>query len=190
MKKGHPRVPRRPDALLGLLLCGWSVCSPATEPPYLAVTQSANLSFGQTACTQTARESLREQGFAKISVNPRGGTVFAAYHSGPDYRYKAVIKCLEEKNTVTVVVVAEQAGGLNQARALLAGIGRRATPLAAGAEKSTPPPDTAPSRRSRVPDCGHGPALIRCLNQIPRENIPEAVEYLENLEQIPEAESR
>lgn len=105
-----------------LSLCGLLYTAPvAAVPPYIGIDMAEALTFGDTACVDVAKAVLTEDGFAEVKKYKGGTTVFAAYRNQADYEYKAAVRCLNEHNMVTVVVVANAPGkALKKANSLLA----------------------------------------------------------------------
>ena len=91
----------------GLLLMSLFITSSVYAlPPYIGISIGEDLSFQENSCSQIATTVLQEDGFQKISLVENSATLFAAYSTKTPYQYKALVKCLPDKGTVVVVVVA------------------------------------------------------------------------------------
>ncbi len=103
--------------LLSLFL--WPSVSLAAPPaPWLAVAEARNLPFSLSSCLSAARATFNDQGFARVSV--LGSSVMAAYQSGEDYQFKAVMRCQPHAATVVAMVVTTVSGaGTQRAQSLI-----------------------------------------------------------------------
>lgn len=88
---------------LGLALYLTAFASYAA-PPYIGISAGENLAFTNQSCLSVSKKVLRQNGFQKVML--AGDNVFAAFNSGQNYKYKAVVRCIENQNVFIVAVVA------------------------------------------------------------------------------------
>ncbi|MCV6639064.1 hypothetical protein [Candidatus Albibeggiatoa sp. nov. NOAA] len=89
--------------LLGFMLCLYSLPSHAA-PPYIAVSVGENFSFTNPACIAASRKVLKSNGFKKFL--PAGANLFAAFNPTKDYKYKAMVRCIDTQGVFVVAIVA------------------------------------------------------------------------------------
>jgi hypothetical protein len=90
--------------IFGLIIMGLS-WSALAAPPYVAISIADDRGFSDQACISAGEAILRNDGFKRI--NSSGSSVFAAFNSGNNYGYKAVIRCVGSHNLFLVAVVAQ-----------------------------------------------------------------------------------
>jgi hypothetical protein len=153
-----------------LFLSFFIMSSQAAVPaPWIATDQAENITFNLYTCVDAAKKSLAKHGFQRISV--QGTSIFAAYNSGVNYHYKAIIKCLDIYHLVTITIAANKKGGLKLARALTKTMRNHAEDKPVIIDEKADP-------KSSFPDCTDGPTLLRCLNTIDTEDLDIAQDYL------------
>ncbi len=137
--------------LFGFTLCLYSLSSYAA-PPYLSVSIGKNLSFTNQACLSASKAVLQEDGFKKFM--PAGDNLFAAFNEGNDYKYKAVVRCIESQNVFVVVVVANTTATIkSKAQNLRLTIQKHFTPISESSIAPAPSSDiqiVAPMAKSNT----------------------------------------
>ena len=89
--------------VLGLALY-FSAFASYAAPPYIGVSVGENFAFTNQACLSTSKKVLQKNGFKKTML--AGDNVFAAFNTTKNYKYKAVVRCIENQNVFVVAVVA------------------------------------------------------------------------------------
>ncbi|MEK7991039.1 MAG: hypothetical protein VSS52_008550 [Thiotrichaceae bacterium] len=90
-------------AVLGFTLCLCSLSSYAA-PPYISASVGENFSFTNQACLTASKQVLQNDGFKKFM--PAGNNLFAAFNRTADYKYKALVRCIDTQGVFVVVVIA------------------------------------------------------------------------------------
>ncbi|WP_353572803.1 hypothetical protein [Candidatus Albibeggiatoa sp. nov. BB20] len=89
--------------VLGFTLCLCSLSSYAA-PPYISVSVGENFSFTNQSCLTASRKVLQNNGFKKFM--PAGDNLFAAFNRSNDYKYKAMVRCIDTQGVFVVAIVA------------------------------------------------------------------------------------
>jgi hypothetical protein len=89
--------------VLGFMLCLCSLPSYAA-PPYISVSVGENFSFTNQTCLTASKRVLQDDGFKKFM--PAGDNLFAAFNRNADYKYKAVVRCIDDQGVFVVVIIA------------------------------------------------------------------------------------
>ena len=116
--------------------------------PYFGISVGKTAFTSGRACLQAAHNTLKKDGFEKITPPSNRSTLFAAYRNRNPYHYKALVKCVPKAKLAIVVTVANSKMHVKtKAEGLLKKIRRNAHPP----QKINKDPDGKPNKPNLEP---------------------------------------